>query len=99
MNEQPSTRRYEVMVRRQGRWLIDCHTLTEASATARAEELYADEAVDAVRVMRARFSMTGESWETPIFERVREAHRRRPPIMVAAGPEEETWCETLEDFY
>ncbi len=65
----------------------------------RAEQLLADDTVEAVRVMRARFSVTGESWETQIFERSRATDRRRAPIMVSAAPGEETWCETLDDFY
>lgn len=100
MTKELPRRRYEVMARRDGRWLIDCLTPTEGSATARAEELIAtDDRIEAVRVVRARFSITGESWETPIFERERDAQRRRPPIMVAPSPDDPTWCETIDDFY
>jgi hypothetical protein len=98
MTEETTTRRYEVMARRQGRWTIDCLTPTQGSATARAEALYADDRVEAVKVVRARFSVTGDSWETPVFERVRPP-AGRAPIMVAAGPEDAGWCETLDDFY
>lgn len=100
MNKQPPIRRYyEVMARRDGRWLIDCLIRSRVSAIARAMELFADQRVAAVRVVRDRFSVTAESEEAPIFERTREAKRREPPIMVAAGPEDETWCETVDDLY
>lgn len=100
MTKEMPTRRYEVMTRRDGRWLIDCLTPTEGSAVARAEALLAtDDRVDAVKVMRARFSIMGVSWETPVFERARDARQRRPPILAAAGPDDPTWCETIDDLY
>jgi hypothetical protein len=100
MTQDLSTRRYEVMAQRDGRWVIDCLTPTEGSATARADALLlSDDRVEAVRVLRARFSVSGDSWETPIYERAREARLRRPPIAAAATPDEATWCETIEDFY
>jgi hypothetical protein len=91
--------RYEVMSQRDGRWVIDCHVATEVDALARAEELYADESVAAVRVMRAHFGGTGGSFETQILQRVREAKRGQAPLRLAAAPDEDTWCETLADFY
>lgn len=100
MKRQPLIKRYyEVMAQREGRWLIDCLMRSRASAIARAQELFADERIAAVRVVRDRFSITGAAVEAPIFERIREAKRREPPIMVAAGPTDETWCETAVDLY
>lgn len=92
-------RRYEVWQQRDGRWLIDCHVATEVDALARAEELYADESNGAVRVIRAFLHAGGEIMETPILERVREARKGQPPLRLAAAPDEESWCETLADFY
>jgi hypothetical protein len=92
-------RRFEVMAQRDGRWIIDCLVATEVDALARAEELYADDAIGAVRVLRAHFSSGGESFETQIMERVREARKGRTPLRLAAAPDEEAWCETLADFY
>ncbi len=92
-------RRYEVMAQREGRWVLDCHVPTEVDALAHAEELYADESIGAVRVVRAHFGGGGDSFETPIMERVREARRGLPPLRLAAAPDENAWCETLADFY
>ncbi|MGH7090230.1 MAG: hypothetical protein ACREFQ_15145 [Stellaceae bacterium] len=57
--EAKSGRRYEVALRRDGRWIIDCLALAEAEAHARADALYADEAVEAVRITRGRFGRDG----------------------------------------
>lgn len=92
-------RRYEVMARRDGRWVIDCHVPTEVDALARAEELYVDQSIGAVRVVRAYFGGGGDSFETQIMERVRAARRGQPPLRLAAVPDEGAWCETLADFY
>ena len=98
MSERPG-RRYEVMAQRGGRWVIDCHVATEVDALARVEELYADESIGAVRVVRAHFGGGGDSFETQIMERVRETRRGQPPLRLAAAPDENAWCETLADFY
>ena len=98
MSERPG-RRYEVMAQRDGRWVIDCHVPTEFDALARAEELYGDETIGAVRVVRAYFGGGGDSFETQIMERVRAARRGQPPLRLAAVPDEGAWCETLADFY
>jgi len=98
MNGRPG-RRYEVMIQRDGRWVMDCHVPTEVDALAHAEELYADESIAAVRVVRAHFGGGGESFETQIMERVREARKGQPPLRLAAAPDENAWCETLADFY
>jgi hypothetical protein len=95
----PPGRRYEVMAQREGRWVIDCHVSTEVDALARAEELYADDTIAAVRVMRGHFGGAGTSYETKILERVREGRRGQPPLRLAAAPDEDAWCETLADFY
>jgi len=87
------------MAQRGGRWVIDCHVATEVDALARAEELYADESIGAVRVVRAHFGGGGDSFETQIMERVRETRRGQPPLRLAAAPDENAWCETLADFY
>jgi hypothetical protein len=87
------------MAQRDGRWVIDCHVTAEVDALARAEELYADESIAAVRVMRGHFGGAGASFETQILERVREARRGQPPLRLAAAPDEDAWCETLTDFY
>jgi hypothetical protein len=92
-------RRYEVMAQRDRRWVMDCHVATEVDALARAEELYADESIGAVRVIRAHFGGGGESFETNVMERVREARRGQPALRLAAAPDENAWCETLADFY
>ena len=92
-------KRYEVWQQREGRWVIDCHVGTEVDALARAEELYADETNAAVRVVRAHFNAAGKSFEAPIMERVREARKGQPPLRLAAAPDEESWCESLNDFY
>ncbi len=97
MNGRPG-RRYEVMTQRDGRWVMDCHVATEVDALARAEELYADESIAAIRVVRAHFG-GGDSFETQIMERVREARKGQPPLRLAAAPDENAWCETLADFY
>jgi len=98
MSERPG-RRYEVMAQREGRWVMDCHVATEVDALARAEELYADESIGAIRVVRAHFGGGGDSFETQIMERVREARKGQPPLRLAAAPDENAWCETLADFY
>ena len=98
MNGRPG-RRYEVMTQRDGRWVMDCHVATEVDALARAEELYADESIAAIRVVRAHFGGGGKSFETQIMERVREARKGQPPLRLAAAPDENAWCETLADFY
>ncbi|HEX3972415.1 MAG TPA: hypothetical protein VHX19_13880, partial [Stellaceae bacterium] len=91
-------RRYEVMAQRDNRWVIDCQVATEVDALARAEELYADESIGAVRVMRGHFGGAGTAFETKIMERVRD-RRGQPPLRLAATPEEDAWCDTLADFY
>ncbi len=91
-------RRYEVMAQRDGRWVLDCHVVTEVDALARAEELYADESIAAVRVVRGHFSRDGGSFETQILERKR-GPTGQAPLRLAAAPDEEAWCDTLVDFY
>jgi hypothetical protein len=88
------------LAQRGGRWLIDSLSAGEVDALARAEELYADETIGAVRVMRAHFNGAGECvLEAQILERVREARRGQAPLRLAAPPDEEAWCETLADLY
>ncbi len=87
------------MARREGRWTIDSLAASEVEALARAEELYADESCEGVRVLRGHFSASGQSFETQIMERMREGRRGAAPIRLAAAPDEEAWCETLADFY
>jgi hypothetical protein len=99
MPELKSARRFEVAVRRGERWVIDCLAFTEAEAQARADELYADDSVSAVRIVRGRFGGDGTSFETVIFEQVRSGKRKDPPVRIAASPSHEAWCETLDDLY
>lgn len=99
MSSERPGKRYEVWQQRDGRWIIDCLVGTEVDALARAEELYADETNGAVRVVRAHFNAAGESFETQIMERVREARKGQPPLRLAAAPDEESWCESLGEFY
>lgn len=99
MSGERRRKRYEVWRQREGRWIIDCHVSTEVDALAHAEELYADEMNGAVRVVRAHFNAAGESFETQIMERVREARKGAAPLRLAAAPDEESWCESLADFY
>ena len=75
MSERPG-RRYEVMAQRDGRWVMDCHVATEVDALARAEELYADESIAAVRVMRAHFGGTGDLSRHRSWNGVRETQAR-----------------------
>jgi hypothetical protein len=100
MNSARPGRRYEILAQRGGRWLIDSLAASEVDALARAEAIYADDGVGAVRVVRAHCNGIGESvLETQILERVRETLRGRAPLRLAAPPDEEAWCETLADFY
>lgn len=84
---------------RDKRWLIDCLARNEEAAQARAEELYAEDDVLAVRVVRGRFGADGTSYETVLSERVRAPQRGERPVRIAAAPDEEAWCETLDDLY
>ncbi len=79
--------------------MIDCLASSEVDAMARAEELYADESIEAVRVMRGHFSGAGENFESQVMERVREGRRGAPPLRLAAAADEVAWCDTLADFY
>ncbi|HXQ51158.1 MAG TPA: hypothetical protein VN802_08705 [Stellaceae bacterium] len=99
MHDGGPSKRYEVAARRGGRWVIDCLARSEPEARNRAEELYADESIEAVRIVRGHFGRDGTSFETMIFERVREARRGEAPVKVGAAPSDEAWCETLADFY
>ena len=92
-------RRFEVAARRDDRWVIDCLASSEAEARARANELYADESVMAVRVVRGRFASDGTSFETVIHEQVRPGPRKDPPVRIATSPSHDAWCETLADLY
>jgi hypothetical protein len=92
-------KRYEVSARREGRWIIDCLSASEPEATARADELYADDNIEAVRVVRGRFGHDGLTYETVLHERVREPSRGEPPIRVGRRPTDDAWCESLDDFY
>src|ERR1700761_7038829 len=92
-------RRYEVWVQREKRWVIDCLASTEVDAFARAEELYADDNTDAIKVVRGHFNGAGASFESIVLERTREGKRGLAPLRIAASPDEEAWCETLADFY
>ena len=94
-----SERRYEVAVRRDERWIIDCLASNEAEARARADELYSDETVMGVRVVRGRFGSDGTSFESVIHEQVRPESRKAPPVRIAAAPSHDAWCETLSDLY
>jgi hypothetical protein len=99
MPDRPSARRYEVTVLRDKRWLIDCLARDEDEARARAEELFADDNVAAVRVVRGRFGQDGTSFESVVLERVREARRGKRPVRIASAPEGIAWCDTLDDLY
>ncbi|HUZ75201.1 MAG TPA: hypothetical protein VMU87_19625 [Stellaceae bacterium] len=99
MPEQASSRRFEVWALRDKRWLIDSLARNEEAARARADELYADDDIEAVRVVRGRFGNDGTSYETVLTERVRTARRGERPVRIAAAPDEEAWCETLDDLY
>ncbi|HUK59373.1 MAG TPA: hypothetical protein VLV50_09095 [Stellaceae bacterium] len=94
-----SGRRYEVAARRDGRWLIDCLARSEGEARARADELYRDEAIEAVRVVRARFGNDGTSFESVLFEQERPKQKGAAPVRIAGGPSDAAWCETLDDLY
>jgi hypothetical protein len=94
-----SGRRYEVAVRRDERWVIDCLAFNEAEARARADELYTDESVMAVRVVRGRFGRDGTSFETVIHQQDRPGTRKEPPVRIATSPSHDAWCETLSDLY
>lgn len=84
---------------RDKRWIIDCLAHNEFQARERAEELYADDDVEAVRVVRGRFGHDGTSWETVILERVRQGKRGEKPVKIAASPDEIAWCDGLDDLY
>ena len=99
MLDRPSAPRFEVSALRDKRWIIDCITRTEDEARARAEEIFADEAFDAVRVARGRFGHDGHVYESVILEQAREARRGERPVRIAATPDELAWCETLDDLY
>jgi hypothetical protein len=99
MHDGGPSRRYEVAARRGGRWIIDCLARGEPDARARADELYADESIEAVRVVRGHLGHDGTFYETVIAERVREARRGEAPIRLGLAPADEAWCETREDFY
>ena len=94
-----SSRRYEVAARRGGRWLIDCLAQSESEARARAEELYRDEAIEAVRVVRARFGHDGTSFKSVLLEQERPKRQGQAPVRIAAAPAAAAWCETLGDLY
>ena len=94
-----SSKRYEVAARRGGRWLIDCLARSESEARARADELYRDETIEAVRVVRARFGHDGTSFESVLLEQERPKRQGAPQVRIAAAPGEAAWCETLDDFY
>jgi hypothetical protein len=94
-----STRRYEVAARRGGRWIIDCLARNESEARTRADELYRDETIEAVRVVRARFGGDGTSFESVLLEQERPKRQGAPPVHIAAAPSEAAWCESLDDFY
>lgn len=99
MRERPTTRRYEIMVLRDKRWLIDCIAPREADARARAEELLGDDSVLAVRVLRGRFGEDGTAFETVVFERTCAPRRGAAPIRIAAAGHDIAWCESIDDLY
>lgn len=94
-----SSRRFEVAARRGGRWVIDCLARSENEARARADELYRDESIEAVRVIRARFGRDGTSFESVLHEQERPKRQGAAPVRIAAAPAAAAWCETLDDFY
>jgi len=91
MPDLKTARRFEVAVRRGERWVIDCLAFTQVEAQTRADELYADDGVDAVRVVRGRFGSDGTSFETVISEQVRSGKRKEAPLRVAASPSHDAW--------
>lgn len=99
MLDRPSSPRFEVSALRDKRWVIDCLTRTEEEARARAEEIFADESYDGVRVARGRFGNDGTVYESIILEQARQARRGERPVRIAATPDELAWCETLDDLY
>lgn len=99
MLDRPPAPRFEVSALRDKRWIIDCLAGTEQEARARAEEIFADDNIDAVRVVRGRFGHDGTSYESLILEQVREARRGERPVRIAATPDDVAWCETLDDLY
>jgi hypothetical protein len=92
-------KRFEISFRRGERWQIDCLAFTDAEARTRADELYADETVDAVRIARGRFGGDGTSFETVIHEQIRQGKRKEPPVRIAASPSHDAWCKTLDELY
>src|SRR5579885_470897 len=99
MLDRPSAPRFEVSALRDKRWVIDCLTGTEKEARARAEEIFADDRFDAVRVVRGRFGQDGTAYESVILEQKRETRRGERPVRIAATPDEVPACETLDDLY
>ncbi len=84
---------------RDKRWVIDCLAHKEDEARTRAEELFADENIAAVRVTRGRFGQDGTTFESIVYERVREARRGERPVRIASAPDGIGWCETVYDLY
>ncbi len=99
MPDQASRRRFEVWVLRDKRWLIDCLARNEDEARARAEELYADDDIAGGARGARPFRRGRHVLRDRPVERVRAARRGEPPVRIAAAPDEEAWCETLDDLY
>jgi hypothetical protein len=92
--------RYEVLYRRDGRWLSDSVVEVADTALVRANTLLSGQRVQAVRVMRTRRTASGIAIETAVFERTADRKKFMPTaIALAELPDEEIWCETIGDIY
>lgn len=92
--------RHEVLIQRDGRWIIESVVMGEEAAVAHAEALLAaDEAIMAVRVVRERVSKDGLFLGTTVFEKGRTGRPGAAPITLSSAPDEDAWCESIEDFY
>lgn len=88
---------YEIMLQREGRWLIDCLLEQKLEAVARARALLTRGAAEAVKVVKRRGRADGQSVTTEVLHETL-ADSKSPRFSLSGEPRNPPLCQTLTDL-
>lgn len=90
--------RFEVMARRDGRWVIDGVMDEEATARSRAEGLINSRACEEVKVTRQLLRRNGDGFSSEILH-LKARGKEAKSFALSGDPTRAPACVGLEDFY
>ena len=96
--DSPGSYRYEVMLRREGRWIIDGLIDDEAAAKARAEALINARACDEVKVTRQRLRQSGGGFTSEVLH-LKARGKGGKAFALTGDPAKAPPCKEVEDLY